>query len=356
MSTTRPTRIRFAILAAAAAAFAAVLLAAPGGPTPALAAANALTAPPVGGLTQGVAGTTDPAALAAAQAFPVEAISMLDVATQQWLIYVPGAPSQVDTLGSSALTVNSVVTIRRTGAPPAPGTPAAAPSGVAPSGAGNALSAPAPGGLTVGVAGTNDPATLAAAQSFPVETVTLLDIPSQAWLVYVPGAPAFASSLRTGMLQAGSVVTLRRAGGAGATPTSTPTATTPSGIDAAAETALVTDVNQARAAAGLPALVVDATIRSVARSHSLDMVQNDYFAHDSLDGTDPFQRMRNAGVTFTYADENIAAGNTADEVHSELMNSAPHRANILDPRMRRIGIGVATGGTYGLTVTEDFAD
>ncbi|MDA0256972.1 MAG: hypothetical protein O3C25_04425, partial [Chloroflexi bacterium] len=67
----------------------------------------------------------DPAALASAQPFPVGTISMLDVGTQRWLVYVPGAPALVNTLHSGWLTPGSVVTVRRANsAPPAVAAPA----------------------------------------------------------------------------------------------------------------------------------------------------------------------------------------------------------------------------------------
>ncbi|NIR58617.1 MAG: hypothetical protein GWO02_03415, partial [Gammaproteobacteria bacterium] len=75
--------------------------------------ANPLPAPPAGGLTQGVAGTNDPGALVDAQPFGVATVSLLDVPTQRWLVYVPGAPALVNTLHSGWLAPTSVVTIRR---------------------------------------------------------------------------------------------------------------------------------------------------------------------------------------------------------------------------------------------------
>ena len=78
------------------------------------AVANVAPAPPLGGLTQVVAGTTDIQALIDAQTFEVESIWKLDIATQQFLSYVVGAPAFVNTL--SALDPADVVTIKA--APP----------------------------------------------------------------------------------------------------------------------------------------------------------------------------------------------------------------------------------------------
>jgi len=200
----------------------------PAAPPPAAAppvpsSAAPLPKPAEGGLTLGMAGTSDPAALVAAQPFPVESVSLLEVATQRWLTFIPGAPAVVNTLSSSVLRPDSVVTVKRQGlatpgAPPAPAAPRPT------EGSGNALPAPPTGGLTQGVSATNDPARLAAAQPFPVESISLLDVGSQRWLVFIPGAPAIASTLSSGHLAVGSIVTVKAAAGAAPPP---PTASPP---------------------------------------------------------------------------------------------------------------------------------
>ena len=137
---------------------------------------------------------------------------MLHVESQRYLVYVPGAPALVNTLRAELLEPGSIVTVRRAGSA-APAT-ALAPASRAPApsvGAARVLPPPPPGGLTQGVAGTNDPAALASAQPFPVATISMLDVATQRWLVYVPGAPALVNTLHSGWLAPGSVVTVRRA-------------------------------------------------------------------------------------------------------------------------------------------------
>lgn len=84
-----------------------------------------MTAPPVGGMTTGIAGTTDIQALIAAQTFPVDVIWRLDIATQNWQSYIPGAPSIVNTLVLSS--PSDIVLLRRAPGPktvfPAAGPP-----------------------------------------------------------------------------------------------------------------------------------------------------------------------------------------------------------------------------------------
>ena len=101
---------------------------------------------------------------------------------------------------------------------------------------------------------------------------------------------------------------------------------------------------------------MDPTIRDVARAYSVTMFQQGYFAHLGQDGSSPFDRMRAGGVNFRAAGENLALAPTVQVAHDGLMNSPGHRANILNGRYRRIGIGVADGGMHGKMYTQNFAD
>lgn len=127
-------------------------------------------------------------------------------------------------------------------------------------------------------------------------------------------------------------------------------------IDADAETQMLALVNRARAENGLEPVEVDPTIRDVARAYSTTMFQQGYFAHVDQNGATPFDRMRAGGATFRAAGENLALAPTVQIAHDGLMNSPGHRANILNPRYRRIGIGVADGGMHGKMFTQNFAD
>jgi hypothetical protein len=174
---------------------------------PVIGVANVLAVPPAGGITRGVAGTNDPAALAAAQPFPVQTLSVFDVASQQYLTFIPGAPALVNTLNTSTLLAGDVVTIRRASTG---GATSMAPTSIAVTGA-TAFSTPPSGGLTLGVAGTSDIATLLAAQAFPVQTLLAWDVASQKYLTHIPGAPAMVNTLNSSNLAADAVVIIRRA-------------------------------------------------------------------------------------------------------------------------------------------------
>ena len=88
---------------------------------------SVLPAPPPGGWTQGVAGTSDIEALVAAQTFDVQSVWALDLATQDFQSYIPGAPAFVNNPGVSSLRPDSVVMMLRRGERPdeLPGAPVA---------------------------------------------------------------------------------------------------------------------------------------------------------------------------------------------------------------------------------------
>lgn len=92
----------------------------------------------------------------------------------------------------------------------------------------------------------------------------------------------------------------------------------------------------------LPALTALDTAANVARLHSKDMEMNQYFDHVStITGLDPFERLKQAGVTYKMAGENIAAGfPDAIEAYESWMNSPGHRKNILEKGFRQLGVGV----------------
>ena len=115
-------------------------------------------------------------------------------------------------------------------------------------------------------------------------------------------------------------------------------------------------VNKERTKRGLKPLQFDPDLVPVARAHSQDMFAKGYFAHDNLDGKDPFDRMRAAGIRFQSAGENLALAQTVEIAHVNLMNSPGHKANILNPAFGRVGIGILDGGFYGLMISQEFRD
>jgi uncharacterized YkwD family protein len=113
-------------------------------------------------------------------------------------------------------------------------------------------------------------------------------------------------------------------------------------------------VNAERARAGLPALKADPELTKLARLKSQDMIQLNYFSHQSPTYGSPFDMMRRFGITYRTAGENIAGNQSVEAAHRALMNSPGHRANILNRDFTHIGIGIQTGGRYGMMFTQMF--
>lgn len=105
--------------------------------------------------------------------------------------------------------------------------------------------------------------------------------------------------------------------------------------------------NAQRRQNGLPALVADAKLNSVAHMKSADMQQYNYFSHTSPTYGSPFDMMRDNGVSYKSAGENIAQGQrTPQEVVQAWMNSEGHRKNILSRDFTHIGVGYDAQGHH----------
>ncbi len=97
-------------------------------------------------------------------------------------------------------------------------------------------------------------------------------------------------------------------------------------------------VNEERAKAGLSAVQPSETIAGAANIRAQEIVSN--FSHTRPDGTSFGTVLRQAGINYRGAGENIAYGQrTPEEVMDAWMNSSGHRANILNPDYTNIGIG-----------------
>jgi uncharacterized protein YkwD len=133
-----------------------------------------------------------------------------------------------------------------------------------------------------------------------------------------------------------------------------PTSTAPAAGLTALEQDAFNRINAERAKAGCAALTVDPKIQAVARAHSEDMRDRNYFDHATPEGVSPAQRLTQGGVSWRSMGENIARGQRdAATVVTGWMNSSGHRANIVNCGFKTSGLGVATGGN-GPYWTQDF--
>lgn len=126
-----------------------------------------------------------------------------------------------------------------------------------------------------------------------------------------------------------------------------PKQTTTTSAVSAYEQKVVDLTNQERAKQGLPALKLDTELSKVARTKSQDMLNKGYFSHTSPTYGSPFDMMKQFGITYRSAGENIAKGQkTPEEVVNAWMNSEGHRANILNSSYTHIGVGYVANGNY----------
>lgn len=106
------------------------------------------------------------------------------------------------------------------------------------------------------------------------------------------------------------------------------------------EAEVVRLVNIERQKAGLAPLKASSQLSNVARMKSKDMADNNYFSHTSPTYGSPFDMMKQFGISYRTAGENIAKGYLSPaSVMNGWMNSSGHRANILNGSFGTIGVG-----------------
>ncbi|MEK7606253.1 MAG: CAP domain-containing protein [Patescibacteria group bacterium] len=109
---------------------------------------------------------------------------------------------------------------------------------------------------------------------------------------------------------------------------------------------LVDLANDDREAEGLGTLSINPVLEEAARMKAEDMAKNEYFAHTSPDGLDPWYWFYRAGYQFVRAGENLAVNfSDSHDVNRAWMDSPGHRANIMNGNFTEVGIA-AVSGTY----------
>lgn len=106
--------------------------------------------------------------------------------------------------------------------------------------------------------------------------------------------------------------------------------------------------NSAREKEGLSPLSSNAKLVAAAEDKAYDMLKNDYFAHTSPEGVEPWYWIKKADYDYKYAGENLAINYTsANAQHAAWMQSPTHRANILNAHYREIGVATVEGKING---------
>ena len=130
-----------------------------------------------------------------------------------------------------------------------------------------------------------------------------------------------------------------------------------------AEATMLKMHNRYRVDNGRKPLCIHPKLQKAARAHSADMIRRDYFSHTTK-GTNkgPAERIEAQGYRWSRYAENIAGGPGAyggpKNIFRAWKQSSSHRPNILDGRLKEVGIGARTGeykGDKGYTMwTADF--
>lgn len=113
-------------------------------------------------------------------------------------------------------------------------------------------------------------------------------------------------------------------------------------------------VNAQRTSQGLAALKIDDELQNVARIKAQDMVDNNYFDHNSPTYGTPFQMIKNFGITYKAAGENIAGNSSNQGAVNAWMNSSGHKANILSNNYNYTGVAVVKSPKYGKIYVQMF--
>jgi len=115
---------------------------------------------------------------------------------------------------------------------------------------------------------------------------------------------------------------------------------------------LFTLTNQKRTENGLSSVSLSSELNNAATGKAQDMFTKNYWAHTAPDGTAPWVFITGAGYNYLYAGENLAKdfGDSVGVVNA-WMDSATHRANILNDKYKDIGFAVVNGTLNGSETT-----
>jgi hypothetical protein len=118
--------------------------------------------------------------------------------------------------------------------------------------------------------------------------------------------------------------------------------------------------NQQRASMGLNTLNSNAKLAAAAQAKANNMFEVQYWDHFGPNGESPWMFISQAGYAYVYAGENLAKGfRTAEGVHEAWMASPTHKANIISPNYKDIGVAVVQGtllGTDTILVVQMFGN
>lgn len=101
--------------------------------------------------------------------------------------------------------------------------------------------------------------------------------------------------------------------------------------------------NAEREKVGSPPLKMNSKLARAAQRHAEDMAQNNFFSHTGFNGSNLSDRLEDVSYSWKRIAENISAGQSSPKnTMQRWMNSSVHRRNILNPRLKEIGLGYAS--------------
>jgi len=115
---------------------------------------------------------------------------------------------------------------------------------------------------------------------------------------------------------------------------------------------IIEGTNKERNAKGLISLVYNEKLSQAAAGKARDMFVNQYWAHTSPSGKEPWDFIKNVNYNYKVAGENLARDfDSTSPMISAWMHSPTHKANIMNPRYRDIGLAVVDGKLHGIETT-----
>lgn len=127
-------------------------------------------------------------------------------------------------------------------------------------------------------------------------------------------------------------------------------------VDRNSETKMFQLLNSERTTRNIAPLTWDVRLVVVGENYAKLMWADKYFGHYDPEGRDVGDRLQAAGISYAIAGENLALAATTEIAHTGLMNSPGHKANILETRFKKVGIGVIDNGFYGKIFVQVFTD
>lgn len=113
-------------------------------------------------------------------------------------------------------------------------------------------------------------------------------------------------------------------------------------------------INKQRTDNGLNELQIDDELQNVARIKAQDMIDNNYFAHESPTYGSPFEMMKSNQITYRTAGENIAGNSEIPKAVEAWMASESHKNNILNNSYNYTGVAVVNSSKYGKVFVQMF--